>query len=126
PCGAMRGFGAVQVCFAHEAQMDKLADACGLDPIEVRLRNAMGHGDHLLTGQRVDGVLPVDRVIRETAALPLPDMDDVGVEPMARPGGAGRTADAGHVQRGIGFAVGFKNLMYAEGYADRSSARCRL
>src|SRR5258707_15817688 len=27
PCGAMRGFGAVQVCFAHEAQMDRLARA---------------------------------------------------------------------------------------------------
>ena len=29
PCGAMRGFGAVQACFAHEAQMDKLAAALG-------------------------------------------------------------------------------------------------
>lgn len=40
PCGAMRGFGAVQTCFAHEAQMDRLADALGMDPIELRLRNA--------------------------------------------------------------------------------------
>ena len=46
PCGAMRGFGAVQVCFAHEAQMDKLAEACGVDPIELRLRNAMATGRH--------------------------------------------------------------------------------
>ncbi len=30
PCGAMRGFGAVQACFAYESQMDKLAEACGL------------------------------------------------------------------------------------------------
>jgi xanthine dehydrogenase D subunit len=123
PCGAMRGFGAVQVCFAHEAQMDKLAAACGLDPVEIRLRNAMDHGDHLLTGQRIEGVLPVARVIRETAALPMPDNHD---DPMARPGGAGRTADAGDVRRGVGFAVGFKNLMYAEGYNDGSTARCRL
>ena len=41
PCGAMRGFGAVQNCFAHEAQMDKLAAALGLDPVELRLRNAL-------------------------------------------------------------------------------------
>ena len=41
PCGAMRGFGVVQACFAHESQMDKLAAACGLDPVEIRLRNAM-------------------------------------------------------------------------------------
>ena len=45
---------------------------------------------------------------------------------MARPGGAGRTTDAADVRRGIGFAVGFKNLMYAEGYMDGSTARCRL
>ena len=40
----MRGFGVVQACFAHEGQMDKLAAACGLDPVEVRLRNAMTTG----------------------------------------------------------------------------------
>ena len=44
PCGAMRGFGAVQTCFAHEAQMDRLAAALGLDPIELRLRNALKPG----------------------------------------------------------------------------------
>ena len=126
PCGAMRGFGAVQVCFAHEAQMDKLAAACGLDPVELRLRNAMAPGDHLLTGQRIDGTLPVARVIREAAALPLPAANGAAADPMTRPGGAGRTADAEHVRRGVGFAVGFKNLMYAEGYMDGSAARCRL
>jgi xanthine dehydrogenase D subunit len=124
PCGAMRGFGAVQVAFAHEAQMDRLADACGVDPVELRLRNALAPGDELLTGQRITGTLPVAEVIRECAALPLPGpaVDDV----LARPGGAGRTADAVDIRRGIGFAVGFKNLMYAEGYDDFSVARCSL
>jgi xanthine dehydrogenase D subunit len=124
PCGAMRGFGAVQVCFAHEAQMDRLAAACGLDPVTLRLRNALAPGDQLLTGQRIEGVLPVAEVIRQTAALPMPEA--TSTDPMARPGGAGRTADAGDVRRGVGFAVGFKNLMYAEGYRDGSTARCRL
>ena len=36
PCGAMRGFGAVQVAFAHEAQMDELAAALGMDPVDDR------------------------------------------------------------------------------------------
>jgi osmoprotectant transport system ATP-binding protein len=36
PCGAMRGFGAVQTCFAAEAQMDKLARALEIDPVELR------------------------------------------------------------------------------------------
>src|SRR5207344_2828066 len=49
PCGAMRGFGAVQGCFAHEAQMDRLADALDIDPVELRLLNAIGPGDRLPT-----------------------------------------------------------------------------
>jgi xanthine dehydrogenase D subunit len=126
PCGAMRGFGAVQVCFAHEGQMDKLAAACGMDPVALRLLNALAPGDRLLTGQTIDGVLPVARAIRETAALPLPPPISLADDPMTRPGGAGRTADAAQVRRGVGFAVGFKNLMYAEGYMDGSAARCRL
>src|SRR3954469_12316163 len=40
PCGAMRGFGAVQACYAYESQMDLLAEACGLSPVEIRVRNA--------------------------------------------------------------------------------------
>ncbi len=123
-CGAMRGFGAVQVCFAHEAQMDLLAEACGVDPVELRIRNAMAPGDTLLTGQVIDGSLPVERVIRACAALPMPAPAEGDL--LGRPGGAGRTTDAGHVRRGVGFAVGFKNLMYAEGYMDGSVARCRL
>ncbi len=96
PCGAMRGFGVVQACFAHEGQMDKLAAACGLDPVEIRLRNAMATGDRLITGQVVESVAPVARCIRETAALPMPDEPDrrpTTAHPMRLPGGAGLTAD---------------------------------
>ncbi len=128
PCGAMRGFGVVQACFAHEGQMDRLAAACGIDPVELRLRNAMVIGDTLITGQVIQNVAPVERCIRETAALPLPT-EPVGGhdhDPMRLPGGAGRTADAQHIRRGIGFAVSIKNLMYSEGFDDYSTARCRL
>jgi CO/xanthine dehydrogenase Mo-binding subunit len=44
PCGAMRGFGAVQACFAHESQMDRLAEELGMDPVELRLENAIEPG----------------------------------------------------------------------------------
>jgi xanthine dehydrogenase D subunit len=128
PCGAMRGFGVVQACFAHEGQMDRLAAACGIDPVELRLRNAMETGDRLITGQIIENVAPVARCIRETAALPLP-AEPVGGrdgDPMRLPGGAGRTADSSHIRRGIGFAVSIKNLMYSEGFDDYSTARCRL
>lgn len=128
PCGAMRGFGVVQACFAHESQMDKLAAAVGIDPVEIRLRNAMRTGDTLITGQVVDSVAPVQRCLIETRELPFPD-EPVGGhdgDPMRLPGGAGLTADVEHVYRGIGYAASIKNLMYSEDFDDYSTARCRL
>ena len=133
PCGAMRGFGVVQACFAHESQMDRLAQACGLDPVEIRMLNAMRTGDRLITGQPVLNVAPVERCIRDTAALPLPDQPigghsnvGGGLDVMKLPGGAGRTADRGDIVRGIGWGVAIKNLMYSEGFDDYATARCRL
>jgi xanthine dehydrogenase D subunit len=125
PCGAMRGFGVVQACFANESQMDRLAEACGLDPLEVRLRNVSETGDTLITGQVLESVAPVARCITEMAALPMPDAADEH-DPLSRPGGAGLTADAAHVTRGVGYGVAMKNLMYSEGFDDYSTARCRL
>jgi CO/xanthine dehydrogenase Mo-binding subunit len=49
--GAMRGFGAPQVAFGYESQMDLIARSLGLDPLEVRLRNALRPGDATITGQ---------------------------------------------------------------------------
>src|SRR4029453_8542343 len=124
PCGAMRGFGAVQVCFAHESQMDRLAARLGLDPVELRLRNALGPGAVLPTGQVVTGTAPVAECIRAALAHPLPPPAGGGW--LERPGGAGRTDDPARTRRGVGVAVGFKNLMYSEGFDDASEAHVRL
>ena len=124
PCGAMRGFGAVQVCFAHEAQMDRLAARLGLDPVELRLKNALGPGDVLPTGQVVTGTAPVAECVRAAVSYPLPPPAGDGV--LERPGGAGRTDDPSRTRRGVGVAVGYKNLMYSEGFDDTSEARVRL
>ncbi len=125
-CGAMRGFGAVQTCFGHESQMDKLAKALGIDPIEFRRRNALATGDRLITGQKITGALPVREVIDALAAHPSPADTRTTDDMMARPGGAGRTADVDHIQRGYGFALGWKNLMFAEGFDDYSTASCTV
>ena len=93
PCGAMRGFGSVQACFAHEAQMDKLAAALGIDPVELRLRNVLRSGDSLITGQVLRGTAPVAEVIRSCAAAPLPTGGPMTAADIELPGGAGRTAD---------------------------------
>ena len=126
PCGAMRGFGVVQACFAHESQMDKLADACGLSPVDIRLKNAMQTGDRLITGQVVESVAPVARCIRETAALPMPDPLPEHPDPLMIPGGSGLTAQRSNIRRGVGWGVSIKNLMYSEGFDDYATARCRL
>ena len=47
PASAMRGFGAPQALFACETQMNMAAEALGIDPIELRLRNAMQTGDEI-------------------------------------------------------------------------------
>jgi CO/xanthine dehydrogenase Mo-binding subunit len=126
PCGAMRGFGAVQGCFAHEAQMDKLAAALEIDPVELRLLNALQPGDRLPTGQVVTGSFPVAEVIRRAAALPVPEPEELPRDPIRLPGGAGNTTHGQGVRRGVGFAVGFKNVCYSEGFDDACSARVRL
>jgi CO/xanthine dehydrogenase Mo-binding subunit len=126
PCGAMRGFGAVQSCFAAEAQMDKLAAALELDPVELRFRNALGPGDVLPTGQAITGSLPVAEVIRRCAELPIPEPEELPRDPIRLPGGAGNTTRGEGVRRGVGFAVGFKNVCYSEGFDDYCSARVQI
>jgi nicotinate dehydrogenase large molybdopterin subunit len=54
--GAMRGFGAPQVCFAYESHMDDIAHALGVDPLEIRLLNAFGEGANSPTGQILHSV----------------------------------------------------------------------
>ena len=126
PCGAMRGFGAVQDCFAHEAQMDRLAYALDIDPVELRLLNAIGPGDRLPTGQLVTGSFPAAEVIRRAAELPVPEPEELPRDPIRLPGGAGNTTRGQGVKRGVGFAVGFKNVCFSEGFDDSCAARVRL
>jgi aldehyde oxidoreductase len=54
PSGAFRGFGVPQCAIVHEALCDELADKCGIDPLELRLRNALRRGDETATGQVIE------------------------------------------------------------------------
>lgn len=131
PCGAMRGFGAVQACFAYEAQMDKLAAALGMDPVEFRRINAMEQGSVLPTGQIVDSPAPVAELLRRVKARPLPpgrQWETAGERPDVRalPGGLSNTTHGEGVVRGVGYAVGIKNVGFSEGFDDYSTARVRV
>lgn len=164
PCGAMRGFGVVQACFAYESQMDKLAAAVGLSPVELRCRNAMSRGTALPTGQVVDQPAPVAELLRRVEAAPLPAPAQAPAQATAMataqapasatapaqatapasapaqapatapapgpsviwPGGISNTTHGEGVRRGVGYAVGFKNVGYSEGFDDYSTARVTL
>jgi xanthine dehydrogenase D subunit len=128
PCGAMRGFGAVQACFGYESQMDKLAARLGLDPVELRIRNAMREGSVLPTGQVVDSAAPVAELLRRVSARPLPPGPPDGghVDLRAMPGGVSNTTHGEGVVRGVGYGVGIKNVCFSEGFDDYSTARVRL
>ena len=127
PCGAMRGFGAVQTCFAHESQMDKLADALGLDPVEFRVKNAMTTGSTMPTGQKIEGPTPVAELLERVKAMPMPETAGDGPRDLRElPGGVSNTTHGEGVVRGVGYAVGFKNVGFAEGFDDYATARVRL
>ena len=124
PTGAMRGFGAVQTCFAYEAQMDKLAAKLGMDSVALRMKNALVDGDEIITSQPVTGSEPVSEVVRRANALPLPPAERAS--DIELPGGAGNLTLGEGVVRGVGFAAGFKNVCYSHGFDDSCDARVRL
>ncbi len=127
PCGAMRGFGAVQACFGYESQMDRLAAALGMDPVELRRKNALAAGSVLPTGQVIRGTAPVRELIERCAALPMPEEPPGGPrDPISLPGGANNVGRGEGLKRGVGFAVGYKNIAYSGGFDDYAVARVRL
>ena len=62
--GAMRGFGAPQVCFAYETQMDELAEKLNMDPLEFRLLNCFHEGSISPTGQKLESVVVRESLLR--------------------------------------------------------------
>jgi xanthine dehydrogenase D subunit len=125
PCGAMRGFGTVQACFAYESQMDRLAAELGLGPVELRVRNAMTTGSVMPTGQVVDGPAPVaELLLRVREAAPPAPAATLDLREM--PGGVSNTTHGEGVVRGVGYAIGIKNVCFSEGFDDYTTARVRL
>jgi CO/xanthine dehydrogenase Mo-binding subunit len=115
--GAFRGFGSLQAIFAGEMQMSKLAAALGIDPVVLRVRNALHDGSVLST----QSVVPAGVSVRETLmhAAEAAGWSDEGKPKVQR--------DPAHkVRRGIGVAAGFKNVCYSFGFPDKSTARCEL
>ncbi|GAA3053958.1 molybdopterin-dependent oxidoreductase [Kitasatospora albolonga] len=127
PAGRMRGEGALQTCFAYESQLDRLAALVGVDPVEIRRRNAMTTGDPLPTGQAVTCPAPVAALLDAVSTAPLPALpvDDPDSEWLL-PGGPGGAGDPAAVRRGIGYALGMVHMLGAEGEDEVSTATVRV
>ena len=125
PCGAMRGFGAVQSCYAIESAIDRLAAALEMHPLELRRRNAFREGDILPTGQALDGPAPVLELLDYLDARALPPAEPSG-DPRARPGGVGNVTHGEGIRRGIGYALGMKAIGFSGGVDDTSTAQVTM
>ncbi len=68
-CGAMRGFGATQMAFAYESQMDILARKLGIDPVQFRLQNAYSIGSSTPNSQILTHSVGVKETIRKAADI---------------------------------------------------------
>jgi CO/xanthine dehydrogenase Mo-binding subunit len=121
----MRGFGAAQVAVAYEVQMDKMARALGMDPLEFRLKNALADGDERLTGNRMPPGTGIKACLIQAAqAAGWTRRAGHWVKPDA--GRMGGPPPASHQKRGIGIAGAYKNVGYSFGFDDKSTAHVHL
>jgi len=119
PAGAFRGFGVLQSAFAVESMMDMLAGRLGLDPVELRARNALKPGSVTNTGQRLRGsvglVECIDKVSEEMKRLG-------GNEPFR----SVANKELPHLKTAWGFAVAYKNTGLGGGAPDKAGAEVEL
>ncbi len=126
PGGAYRGFGGPQGAFAAESQMNKLAEALGLDAVEIRRRNVVHEGSLLSVNSPLPKGVSMPQVVEKCAeearwADRRPETGDgapssvIGL-PSAKP----------HLRRGKGFACGFKNVGFSFGAPENSWATVEL
>lgn len=122
PTGAFRGFGAPQGAFVAETQMNKLAAALGIDPVELRRRNLLADGDPSITHVPLPEGVSVREVVEtcaDAAGWGSPPPPGPGVRPV-------RTLPPVTPLRGRGFACSFKNIGFSFAFPERSEARIEL
>lgn len=133
--GAFRGFGGPQGHWIAEMQMNRLAEALAMDPVELRLRNVLREGSILATGSVMPAGVTVAEVLEACARAAGWPRSEVGESALSRDHGqdSGRvhrafSLDAGWARkaRGIGIACCFKNVGFSLGFVDESWAIVEL
>jgi CO/xanthine dehydrogenase Mo-binding subunit len=121
PTGAFRGFGAPQAAFAAEGMMNRLADALGMDHVEIRLRNSIQEGSILSVGTPLPKGVSMPKVIEACARESYwANTDGRWMRSKLQ------QPENPALRRGIGFACGFKNVGYSFGFPEQSWATIEL
>lgn len=123
PTGAFRGFGAAQANFLAEAQMNKLADALHMDPVEFRMKNALKEGETIGVGTAPPGSISIQQVIETAARKAGWQWTEDGWKSTNL---RHRSSKSPAIRRGWGFAAGFKNIGFSFGYQENCWARVEL
>ncbi|MDZ7843635.1 MAG: xanthine dehydrogenase family protein molybdopterin-binding subunit [Anaerolineales bacterium] len=122
PGGAFRGFGGPQGAYAAECQINKLAEALDLEPVEIALRNILREGSLMSVQTPLPGAVSLPEVVERCAEESFWDQTPDGWRRMDRP----REGAQPYLKRGIGFACGFKNVGFSLGYQENSWAAVEL
>ncbi len=124
PTGAFRGFGGPQGAFVAESQMNKLAEALGIDPVEFRMRNVVHEGSLLSVGTPLPVGVSIDRVVEKCA---LAAGWKKTLQGWQRINGHGMSVSGKpHLKRGIGFACAYKNVGFSFGAPESCLATVEL
>ncbi len=125
--GAFRGFGGPQGAFVAETQMNKLAEALGMDPVEIRQRNVLRDGSIGITQAPMPLGVTLSEVITACAekasfAEPLAPLDPgTALRPFAS-----LPPSPTAIRRGRGIASAFKNVGFSFGFPERCVAEIHL
>jgi len=120
PGGAFRGFGAPQAIFAAEMQMNKLAQALGMDPVELRMKNLLREGSLTAVGTPLPGGVGLVQVTEKCALAAGWKRTETGWQ---KPSISNTQYP---ISNGIGLAVAFKNVGFSFGYQENCWAKIEL
>ncbi len=116
PRAAFRGFGGPQGAFVAEAQVNKLADALEMDPVEFRLRNVIHEGSLQPVMAPFPPGVSAEEVIGKCAREAGWEKDDSTWKHAHRT--QIQSPDSPHIRKGIGFACSHKNIGFSHGYQE--------
>jgi CO/xanthine dehydrogenase Mo-binding subunit len=121
--GAFRGFGGPQGLFAAESQVNKLAEALGMDPVAFRMINLIGDGGLLSVGTPLPQGVSIDKVLESCAVRAGWKDSETGWK---SPNQSEKEEPEKELRKGVGIACGFKNVGFSFGAPERCEAKIEL